>query len=978
MNLNQYLVAASILLPSVSVASIDLPHPTLKLSESRSLLPGKYVDFSGNPDGYPYHDYVPMDASSILESGSILNEYIFTPDYKLSSAKANAALGKERFTTSEVGIHEFYPPYFVKADLKPTVYFQDFYNPFWNKTPHARQYWLYYINNIWLGTHISDWESVAYFFDRDSRPIDAVYSTHYEANKYSWGKVNKVGGSPLIYVSNGGHGSYAHSGETKFGSPFSATDYHRGEKETVSISSAVALNSPLGASVLNFSAPWGASDDSKAPHGPRLRVDKAQNGVFIKDSYLARNPYKNCELYPNVEMYGTSVNLPEYGVPIVESQDRARSKERIEELLNFGPHRWASGYSEDDKCDPIALPQPVRELELTAVDQISVKWEDNASSEKPFGYRLSFYHDTEQGFRMVSTVLPWLEVCTDGICSFDAAFEDYVSASSSEALCVDVEAFHPGGTSDVVSTCEKPSVVLVVDDTGSMSGEINLVKNQLTTFLQGYEDGEAMYQLITFKDSVVNRMITRQRADIISAVGNIYASGGGDCPESSGAALIKAAETMAEGASVIFVTDASSNSLADLARAKNEILKKRGKLTTLLSRTCDGSSASPRVASMQVEPRVLRAEARAVTATSTFDGLDWESDFGLENGRVLIENDANQLRYIGFVQDDSHTDRVDNFRVLVSAGKKTINVKQLNNFGVGLNVRVVEADTVTNRAQGRVGANYNNVRQWMWNFEQPTTDNLYIEITASSVNSTPTEYVIEVIDNPYVGLNDYEVYSTFTNDVNGNFYYVPEIKYGDSTRFAEALDEALKAALTPVISSVSPNTLVANNKDQTVDVKLLNISWTGSEFVEFGDETGFRVAGTIGEFSGQLATVNFNVARAVESKCYNLYVSGADYMIQSDCALVIEESPVDIFGLMLELRDLVKAADIYDSIESMLLYRLDIIDTHIANSDFTVAQSYLADFNQWIAALSGFLIPTDDVEAMTVKANEAIEELNAM
>ncbi|MGF1770418.1 VWA domain-containing protein [Enterovibrio makurazakiensis] len=978
MKLNQYFVAASLLLSNVTVASIDLPHPTLKLSESRSLLPGKYVDFSENSDGYPYHDYVPMDASLILESGSILNEYIFTSGYELSAAKANAALDKDRFTSSEVGIHDFYPPYFVKAGLKPTVYFQDFYNPFWNQTPHARQYWLYYINNIWLGTHISDWESVAYFFDKDSKPVDAVYSTHYEANKYNWSNVNKESGSPLIYVSNGGHGSYAHSGETKFGSPISATDYHRGEKETVSAPNAIALNSSPGTSVLNFSAPWGANGDSKAPHGPRLRVDKAQNGWFIKDSYLAKNPYKNCELYPNVEMYGTSINLPEYGVPIIESQDRARSKERIQELLNFGPHRWASGYSESDNCDPIALPQPVRELELSSVDQISVKWEDITSSDKPFGYRLSFYHDTEQGSRIVSTILPWLEACADGICSFDATFDEYVSASSSEPLCVDVEAFHPGGSSDVVSTCEKPSVVLVVDDTGSMSSEINLVKNQLTAFLQGYEDGEAMYQLITFKDNVANRKITRQRADIISAVSSIYASGGGDCPESSGAALIKAAETMAEGASVIFVTDASSNSLADLARAKSEILKKRGKLTTLLSRTCDGSSASARMALTQAEPRLLRAEPKAFSASSTFDGLDWESDFGLENGRVLIENDANQLRYIGFVQDDNHTDRIDNFRVLVSAGKKTLNVKQLNNFGVSLNVRVVEADAVTNRAQDRVRANYNNVRQWMWDFEQLETDNLYIEVTASSVSSTPTEYVIEVIDNPYVGLNDYEVYSTFTNDVNGNFYYVPEIKFGDSTRFAEALEEALKAALTPVISSVSPNILVANNKGQAVDVKLLNVSWTGSESVEFGDETGFRVAGTLSDFSGQLATVNFNVARSVEAKCYNLYVSGTDYMVQSDCVLTVEESPIDIYGLMTELRDLVKAADIFDSIESMLLYRLDIIDVHIANSDFPVAQSYLAEFNQWIAALSGFLIPTEDVEAMTAKANEAIAELNLL
>lgn len=973
MNVYRYLAVTSLLLPAVSVASIDIPHPTFKLSESRSLLPSGSVDFSDNPDGYPYHDYIPMDASLILESGGVLNEYLFTPGYELSAEKANAALGKERFNSSTVGIHDFYPPYFVEADLKPTVHFQDFYNPFWHQTPNARQYWLYYINNIWFFNHISDWESVAYFFGKDFQPVDAVYSTHYEGNKHSWADVNKIGGSPLIYVSNGGHGSYAHSGETKFGV---FTDYHRGEKETVNTFTAVDLSSTAGAGVLTFSAPWGVAGDKKAPHGPRLRVDKDQT---LLDSYRARNPFKNCETYPDIEMYGTSVSLPEYGVAIVESNNRNASKEKIEALLNYGPHRWASGYTEDGSCEPVALPQPVKELELSAIDKIAVKWEGGASSKAPFGYRLSFYHDTEQDDQTVSVVMPWLEVCADESCSFEVGFEAYTSSSSTQPLCVDVEAFHPGGASDVVSTCEKPSVALVVDDTGSMGSEINLVKNQLTSFLQGYEDGEAMYQLVTFKDTVNTRKITRQRAEIVSAVGTINASGGGDCPESSGAALLKAAETMAEGASVIFVTDASSNSLADLVRAKSEILRKRGKLTTLLSSTCDSSSGpSSKIASSQVEPRTFFAESVSLTSASTFDGLDWESDFGLERGRVLIENDANQLRHIGFVQDENHTDLVDNFRVMVSAGKKTLNVRQLNNFHVRLNIRAVGVDGVTNRMSQSVTDRYNGVYQSMWNFEQETTEIMYIEVTANQATSIPTEYTIEIIDNPYVGLNNYRVYEEFTKDVNGSFYYVPEIKRGDSTRFAEALNEALTAALTPVISSVTPNVVTANNKYQTVNVKLLNVSWTGSESVEFGDESGLRIPGVLGEFDGQLAAVSFNVARVLEAKCYNLYVSGADYQVESECALVVEESPVNIDSLLAELRSIVQTANIYDSVKSMLLYRIDIIDVHVVNGDFSVAQNYLADFSQWVKALSGFLVPIEDVSAMTLKVDEAIAELNAM
>lgn len=79
-----------------------------------------------------------------------------------------------------------------------------------------------------------------------------------------------------------------------------------------------------------------------------------------------------------------------------------------------------------------------------------------------------------------------------------------------------------------------------------------------------------------------------------------------------------------------------------------------------------------------------------------------------------------------------------------------------------------------------------------------------------------------------------------------------------------------------------------------------------------------------------------------------------------------------------ELRAIVQIADIYDSTEGILLYRIDIIDIHIANGDFTVAQSYLADFSQWVEDLSGFLVPTEDVRAMTSKVDEAIGELYAM
>ncbi|MCI5122146.1 MAG: hypothetical protein D3908_13340 [Candidatus Electrothrix sp. AUS4] len=69
------------------------------------------------------------------------------------------------------------------------------------------------------------------FLDADAQPVEAIFSTHYEANKYSWDRVETVNGNhPKVYVSNGGHGSYRFSGETTY-SFFGIADNHEGDRE---------------------------------------------------------------------------------------------------------------------------------------------------------------------------------------------------------------------------------------------------------------------------------------------------------------------------------------------------------------------------------------------------------------------------------------------------------------------------------------------------------------------------------------------------------------------------------------------------------------------------------------------------------------------------------------------------------------------------------------------------------------------------
>lgn len=56
--------------------------PEIRLSTSESTLPGlSSVDYRDNVDGYPYIDYVPVDASRFLNNADILSRYLNAEDY---------------------------------------------------------------------------------------------------------------------------------------------------------------------------------------------------------------------------------------------------------------------------------------------------------------------------------------------------------------------------------------------------------------------------------------------------------------------------------------------------------------------------------------------------------------------------------------------------------------------------------------------------------------------------------------------------------------------------------------------------------------------------------------------------------------------------------------------------------------------------------------------------------------------------------
>jgi hypothetical protein len=106
-----------------------------------------------------------------------------------------------------------------------------------------------------------------------------------------------------------------------------------------------------------------------------------------------------------------------------------------------------------------------------------------------------------------------------------------------------------GGTASGIDVKVETSVkvALVIDDTGSMSGEIASVKKSLKNFILTLTPGGEEYPMTafyTFKDDVTHRITTTSSDRLLSVADSLYASGGGETPEASNAALIDACQQL--------------------------------------------------------------------------------------------------------------------------------------------------------------------------------------------------------------------------------------------------------------------------------------------------------------------------------------------------------------------------------------------------------------------------------------------------
>lgn len=105
------------------------------------------------------------------------------------------------------------------------------------------------------------------------------------------------------------------------------------------------------------------------------------------------------------------------------------------------------------------------------------------------------------------------------------------------------------------------SNTFAIDTTASMFEELPLVKAQVTELVNAaIANGDTPgFVLVTFRDVVSEPFITNDPYAFRAAVDALAAQGGGDCPESSGAATLRAVKASVQGSRVITYTDATAN-----------------------------------------------------------------------------------------------------------------------------------------------------------------------------------------------------------------------------------------------------------------------------------------------------------------------------------------------------------------------------------------------------------------------------------
>jgi hypothetical protein len=153
------------------------------------------------------------------------------------------------------------------------------------------------------------------------------------------------------------------------------------------------------------------------------------------------------------------------------------------------------------------------------------------------------------------------------------------------------------------------SVYFVIDDTGSMSDDIDGIQSAANSFLDEIIAGDEIPKLglVSFKDSPNDRGISCDIEQLRNDINGLIASGGDDCPEASNSAMLQAlanfpandlSDMQVQGGRLILATDASAGDANLGPTVAVEAQAKRVSIDAILTGDCvEETEAAARMAS---------------------------------------------------------------------------------------------------------------------------------------------------------------------------------------------------------------------------------------------------------------------------------------------------------------------------------------------------------------------------------------------
>jgi hypothetical protein len=272
------------------------------------------------------------------------------------------------------------------------------------------------------------------------------------------------------------------------------------------------------------------------------------------------------------------------------------------------------------------------------------------------------------------------------------------------------------------------SIIFVIDITGSMSDEIDGVKQGLQDYIDeiqnklGPNDTPPTIELITFRDAPARVLTTDDLDAMRAAVDNLSADGGGDCPEPSADAVALAGEDIGPGGTIYGVTDAASDPGTDL----------EGTIQTLVDEGVSVDFSVTGDCSDDVEPSAVPVHSMSHTTnpylTTFVDCNGPYTEPRIAGGIRPFDDSGNPANATPISLNDQGASGTDNgtgfyYVTTLSAGTPVYLQMASDNY---VNVTVLKSDAST-----EVTSQYFN-GPTTFSFTPDTAGQYYIRITASS------------------------------------------------------------------------------------------------------------------------------------------------------------------------------------------------------------------------------------------------------